>query len=34
MSKYTYGEEVEYSLDLLQIKDKNKVKRFTCGNSK
>lgn len=34
MSKYTYGEEVEYSLDLLQIKDKNKVKQFTCGNSK
>jgi hypothetical protein len=34
MLKYKYGEEVDYELVLLKSQDKDKLKRFDCGNVK
>ena len=34
MSMYKYGEEVDYEFDLLKSSDKDKLKKFTCGNEK
>lgn len=34
MTKYTYGEEVEYEFALLEASDKDKLNNFSCGNVK
>lgn len=34
MCEYRYGEEIEYSISLLDFKDSSKLKEFDCCNWK